>query len=354
MLLKVGELAKRSGLTVRTLHHYDAIGLLRPSARSDSGYRLYNRNDVARLHRIQALRRFGLSLAEVGASLASSEGDLVSIVERQIRMLDESIAQSAMLRDRLTALRGQLIRGEEPELADWLKTLEIMTMMYDKYFSKKEQKSFAMLRTAENSTADEWDELASAVRAAMDAAVPPQSPEAQAFAKRWMEMLLRDSGGDPRLLAKLNDMHLNEPEMQKASGVTVEMVDYIRAAFAETKFALYEKYLSPDEFRFLRENFLKRTNEFPALIAKMYQHMEDGTSPNDPRMRELALYWMELFRSYASDDPQMQAKVCDAYAKEPGLTDGTFVDPRLLAYLNQTMVGMGIGSAANSSDNIAA
>src|SRR5512147_3099846 len=99
MLFKVGELAKRSGLTVRTLHHYDAIGLLRPSARSDSGYRLYNRNDVARLHQIQALRRFGLSLAEVGASLAGSGVDLVSIVERQIRMLDESIAQSAMLRD---------------------------------------------------------------------------------------------------------------------------------------------------------------------------------------------------------------------------------------------------------------
>ena len=48
MLLKVGELAKRSGLTVRTLHHYDAIGLLTPSARADNGYRLYNREDVAR------------------------------------------------------------------------------------------------------------------------------------------------------------------------------------------------------------------------------------------------------------------------------------------------------------------
>ena len=56
MLLKVGELAKKSGLTVRTLHHYDAIGLLTPSARADNGYRLYNRDDIARLHRIQALR----------------------------------------------------------------------------------------------------------------------------------------------------------------------------------------------------------------------------------------------------------------------------------------------------------
>lgn len=65
MLLKIGELAKRTGLTVRTLHHYDAVKLLCPSARSDAGYRLYNRQDIERLHRIQALRRLGLSLAEI-------------------------------------------------------------------------------------------------------------------------------------------------------------------------------------------------------------------------------------------------------------------------------------------------
>ena len=49
MLLKVGQLARRAGLTVRALHHYDSIGLLQPSARSDASYRLYDRDDIARL-----------------------------------------------------------------------------------------------------------------------------------------------------------------------------------------------------------------------------------------------------------------------------------------------------------------
>lgn len=70
MLLKVGELARHSGLTVRTLHHFDEIGLPRPSARSEAGYRLYSRDDVARLHGIQALRHLGLPLKEIGAMLA--------------------------------------------------------------------------------------------------------------------------------------------------------------------------------------------------------------------------------------------------------------------------------------------
>ena len=131
MLLKVGELARRSGLTVRTLHHYDAIGLLTPSARADNGYRLYDRHDVARLHHIQALRRFGLSLAEIGAHLARPDTPLASIVERQIAMLDREIERASRLRERLTRLHGVLQGGGEPDLADWLTTLERMTM-YDK------------------------------------------------------------------------------------------------------------------------------------------------------------------------------------------------------------------------------
>ena len=80
MLLKVGELARRTGLTVRALHHYDSIGLLRPSARSDGGYRLYNRDDVARLHGIQALRQMGVPLADVARLLEGGDGSLPSIL----------------------------------------------------------------------------------------------------------------------------------------------------------------------------------------------------------------------------------------------------------------------------------
>jgi DNA-binding transcriptional MerR regulator len=52
---KIGELARATGLTVRTLHHYDAVGLLPPSERSEAGYRLYTRTDVERLYEIVAL-----------------------------------------------------------------------------------------------------------------------------------------------------------------------------------------------------------------------------------------------------------------------------------------------------------
>src|SRR5438132_11048909 len=63
--LKVGELARRTGLTVRTLHHYDEIGLLKPSLHTGSGHRLYTADDVARLQQVLSLRQLGFSLEEV-------------------------------------------------------------------------------------------------------------------------------------------------------------------------------------------------------------------------------------------------------------------------------------------------
>lgn len=339
MLLKVGELAKRYGLTVRTLHHYDAIGLLTPSARSDSGYRLYHRADVARLHQIQALRRFGLALADIGNILASPGPHLAPIVDRQIRLLDEQLAEGRRLRDRLSRLQGQLARGEEPELADWLTTLEMMTM-YDKYFSAQELKRFPLLNGEEKTVAAEWAALVKSVRAAMDAGIPAASPDAQALAKRWMGMLVRDTGGDPRLLAKLNAMHFQEPTIQEQTGVTPDVMAYIHQAATETKLAIYERHLAPEEFRFLRENYGKRSCEWPALIGAVRQHLEDGVAPDDPRMRQLAGQWLELFRSYAGDDPATQAKIRAAHEAEPELLAGSFIGPALLAYVRQAIAAM--------------
>src|SRR6187549_2010851 len=114
--LKVGELARSSGLTVRTLHHYDEIGLLKPSGRSDSGYRLYSREDVARLHGIQALRQLGLALADIGAMLEEGGTPPGPNIEQQMRAVDREIARATELRDHLSLLQHQLAKGDEPDM----------------------------------------------------------------------------------------------------------------------------------------------------------------------------------------------------------------------------------------------
>lgn len=80
--LTVGAVADEYGITVRTLHHYDAIGLLVPSARTMAGYRLYTGSDLERLSTIIVYRRLGFTLDDV-AELLDGEGSVIEHLHRQ-------------------------------------------------------------------------------------------------------------------------------------------------------------------------------------------------------------------------------------------------------------------------------
>ncbi|MBR8067141.1 MerR family transcriptional regulator [Burkholderia ambifaria] len=336
MRLKVGELAKRSGLTVRTLHHYHAIGLLTPSARADNGYRLYDRHDIARLHQIQALRRFGLSLAEIGDHLNQpGTTPLVDLVARQIALLDRQLAQTAQLRERLVSLHAQLAAGTEPELADWLTTLELMTV-YDKYFSEEELARMPMYQKSQAGDA-EWISLIGEVRALYDAGVPPKDERVRALAARWMALLVRDTNNDPRLLAKLNLMHEREPAMQSKIGISTALRDYVVRATAETKMRIFEKYLAPDEIRFMRAHYGERALEWPQLMADVRDAIDAGATPDSPQGRALAQRWLDLFCSYAGHDPATHAKFRHALMNEPALTKDSWTDDTLLGFVRDAM-----------------
>ncbi|HEJ9095403.1 TPA: MerR family transcriptional regulator [Serratia odorifera] len=335
MLLKVGELARRSGITVRTLHYYDNIGLLVPSARSDAGYRLYNRADVSRLHQIQALRRMGVTLAEVGTILARSELALPAVIEKQIAMLDRQLTQIATLRHRLQQLHTQLTVGNEPALNDWLTTLELMTM-YDKYFTTDELTQLPFYHP-DAERQQEWASMVEQVRQLMQNGVAAQDPQAQAIARRWMVTLERDTAGNPAFLTRLNTMHADEPSMRQQTGITPAMTDYITRAFAETKLAIYQKYLSAEEYAYVRRHYFDRMQEWPALIASFQQAVDDGVPPDGEHARQLASQWLALFRSYAGDNPATQMKIRQAMEQEPTLSEGTWLTPALLTYLRQAV-----------------
>lgn len=335
MLLKTGDLAKRTGLTIRALHHYDSIGLLTPSARSDAGYRLYNQADIARLHQILALRQCGLSLADIGTTLTSAELPLAAIVARQIAMLTQQIAQADILRERLQRLQGQLASGQDPDLADWLTTLEHMTM-FDQYFTPEELKELPLANPTPAIT-DEWQTLVAAVQAQIDAGAQATDAEPQALAHRWMHMVKRDTANNPVLFAKLNTMHEQEPALQASTGITPALMQFVLAAAHEAKTALYRPYLDDAEYAFLRANIGKRAREWPPLIAKVRQAMTAGHAPDSAEAQALALQWFELFRSFAGDNPATQAKIRKAMVEEPGLTDGSMVDVSMRDFVRAAM-----------------
>jgi DNA-binding transcriptional MerR regulator len=339
MLLKIGDLAKRTGLTVRALHHYDNIKLLTPSARSDAGYRLYNQADVMRLHQIQALRQFGLSLADIGTTLTRNDIPLTAILSRQIAMLTQQIAQADSLRAQLQRLASQLARGQEPDLADWLTTLEHMMeqmSMFEKHFSPEELKQLPLASPTPAMT-EEWRALVAAVQAQIDRGASPADAQSLALASQWMQTVARDTGNNPTLFAKLNAMHEQEPAMQAATGITPALMQFVIDAAHEGKALLYRPYLDDDEFAFLRANVGKRASEWPPLIARVRQAMEADHAPDSAQAQALARQWFDLFRSFAGDNPATQAKVRQALMEEPRLTEGGMVDAAMRDYVREAM-----------------
>lgn len=338
MLLQVGELAKRAGLTVRTLHHYESLGLLIPSGRTAAGYRLYNRDDIQRLHHIQALTRMGLSLAQVRECLESGSMTLPEVIDAQITQLNAQLTRTALLRDRLVALRDGLLAGCEPDLQEWLKTLELMTM-YEKWFSHDELKQLPFAQ--ENAEREaQWTALINEVSDAVSQGVPVSSPAAQALATRWMETLERDTAGNPAFLTRLNDMHAAEPAMRDKTGITPEIIDWITHAFAESKLAIYARYLTPEEYAFTREHYFDRMMEWPPLVAKLHAAVNAQLSPQSEEARGIAAHWLTLFSSFAGNDPQTQQKFREAMMREPHLSKGTWMTPETLAWLQQAFAAL--------------
>jgi DNA-binding transcriptional MerR regulator len=130
-LRRIGEVAAATGLTVRALRHYDEIGLLAPSGRSEAGYRLYADEDVRRLYRIVAFRRLGFALGEIGALLdGDSAGDLRPLIRAQLERLEAEVALRSRLRARLERLLLALDDdGPDGAGADlFLHAIEGMTM----------------------------------------------------------------------------------------------------------------------------------------------------------------------------------------------------------------------------------
>ncbi|MBI2772829.1 MAG: MerR family transcriptional regulator [Burkholderiales bacterium] len=330
MLLKVGELAKHTGLTVRTLHHYDAIGLLKPTGRSDSGYRLYGTDDVARLHGIQALRHLGLALGDVAGLLDGEDAQPGRIIERQMEALDAEIAQATELRGRLALMHAGLVTGAQPGMEDWLGTLALMAT-YGKYFSAAELKRiFASWKAIEG----EWVPLMAQVRTAMDSGLAPDSPQVQPLINRWMTLMINWMDGDFNLIERWGRMFRDEPSAHGRNNAPEgDMIDYVTRG-VDVRMALMGKYLSPQQLRRIGK---VAPAEWRALEDSVNGLLRGGVPPQSPAAKEAAACWQGLVGRLAGGDAEMGAALRAAWAAEPLLAAGSSLSAPVRAYLAKSI-----------------
>lgn len=315
MQLKVGELAKRSGLTIRTLHHYDAIGLLKPSTRSDAGYRLYNDEDITRLHGIQGLRNLGLQLRDIDRMLAVNGATLPEIISRQLLALEQEILQAEDLRGRLILLQERLLVGIKPDVDDWLAALALMTT-HGKYFSAKE-----LTFIFENWTQmeAEWQPLINDVCDAAKKNYPVDSPPAQVLARRWMDLAMRWMKNDIDLLHRWRDMCLKEPAAYGQSGIDSASFHYIGRAI-KLRVEAFQKYLSADEIKRLNKNLDEKWAELEKAAKEIIQRKLPADSEE---AQHLVIKWRQLLDEATDHDPVIREKLMLAVRSEPLIQAGS-------------------------------
>ena len=107
-MMTVAQVSKRTGVSVRTLHHYDQIGLLKPAKVTEAGYRLYDDGALDKLYMILVYRELGLSLNEIGSILDAPDYDRNRVLEHQIKLMQERVEK---LQNRISFARGMLMLG---------------------------------------------------------------------------------------------------------------------------------------------------------------------------------------------------------------------------------------------------
>lgn len=338
MLLKVGDLARRTGLTVRTLHHYDEIGLLKPSGRSEAGYRLYSQGDVQRLHAVQTMRQMGLALSDIGALLEGEGMAPERIIGQQIRALDQQISQATELRGRLTMLRDGLMAGAEPDMGNWLEALALMTT-YGKYFSSAELKQ---IFTNWSLIEADWLIVKDLVQSAMDRQLQPDTPEVQALAYRWMALMLHWMAGDLDLLDRWGHMFRTEPSTHGRNHAPPgDMIEYVEVAI-KLRLSVLEKYLTRDDIRALGH---VSCAEWAALEDTVQQLLAQGLPPQHPEAVAAALRWDALLGKLTRNSAALRQKLLTASAQEPLLQAGSPLSAPVRAYLHAALAHLGAAAA---------
>jgi DNA-binding transcriptional MerR regulator len=189
---RVGEFAALSGVSVRTLHHYDQLGLLRPSTRTESGHRLYTEWDMLYLQQVLTLRYLGFSLEQIGHLLQRPDFDLVKSLQEQRDVLRERIAELEVMStvlDRLLAQRQgagewnwSLVSQASTAASQAL--AQKGTRMDQEQMTKRFEELGAQLRPGEREEMEsDWTALINEIKEKLD--LDPASPEASALADRW-------------------------------------------------------------------------------------------------------------------------------------------------------------------------
>ena len=245
-MYQVQQFAQLAGVTVRALHHYDRLGLLKPK-RTDSGYRQYSDRDLERLEQIVALKFIGIPLKQIRGLLERTGVTLPEALRRQRCALE---ARRALVDQAIRAIRRaeSAFAAGKRDTALLKNIIEVIEMQNDTDWSKKYYSEAARAKIEERHkdwtpelqerVTKQWIDLIADVERAISEGENPSTPRAKELARRWRELVEGFTGGDPEVLQGLRNVwsdRANWPDHAKQQAqpfrITREMWEFIAKAW---------------------------------------------------------------------------------------------------------------------------
>jgi DNA-binding transcriptional MerR regulator len=238
--LKVGELARRTGLTIRTLHHYDEIGLLKPSLHTVSGHRLYTAGDIARLQQVLSLRQLGFGLEQIRDCLDRPGFSPLQVIRLHVARLREQIELQRGLCERLEALAEYFQSAGEVSADAFLQTIEVMNMIENYY--TPEQMEYLKKRREEvgedyiKQGQQGWADLFEAYRVEMEKGTDPADLKLQELEKRRQALVNAFTGGNAGIEQSLTRLWREQGDkLCTQHGMDPKLMEYLGKVSAAAK-----------------------------------------------------------------------------------------------------------------------
>jgi MerR family transcriptional regulator, thiopeptide resistance regulator len=223
-LWRTKQFAELSKVTVRTLHHYDRIGILKPKHYDKNGFRLYGIGEFARLQQITMLKFIGFSLAQIREILGNKEFDLAETLQLQRKIIEAQRIKLNLALEAISRAEKQFQTGGATDWKSFTKIIEVINMEQNTEWTKKyysdeaqakieERKKLWSPELQEKVTKD-WNELVADIEAAIADGTQPTDTRAQSLANRWRGLLNQFTGGDNQIQEGLNKMYADEKNWQ--------------------------------------------------------------------------------------------------------------------------------------------
>jgi DNA-binding transcriptional MerR regulator len=239
-MFKIGEVAKRTGVSIRSLRHYDSIELLSPSGRSESGYRLYSKSDLMQLQQIVSLKQMGFPLNTIKSMLNDDSLTLQKTMEMHMEYMQNELLKQQQIYRQIKHVCELMQTKQEVSIDEVCQTVESIKML-EKYYTEEQleelkKRTFHLDEKKAKEYDDAWHAVFNGLAELEKQGVAASSPKTKPFALKSRELLSAFTQGDEGIEQSIKKMYEQEGggQMLRNHGLDVsdDLYEYYSQALA--------------------------------------------------------------------------------------------------------------------------